>query len=105
MISLEFTGPGFHHIEIGWLMKTCCIRFFVLTVLLSLLSSLAAAQQTPLPSVSQVVVEHKSGKEAVCDGALEIIPSGQVTFPRKRYVAANPKGKSKLAKPRSNGRR
>ena len=105
MISLEFTGPGFHHLEIGWLMKTCCIRFFVLTILLSLLGSFTAAQQTPQASASQVAVENKSGKEAVCDGALEIIPSGQVTFPRKRYVAANPKGKSKLAKPRSTVRR
>ncbi len=83
-------------------MNTYRVRFFVLALLLSLLSSLSSAQQTPQP---QTAVADKSGKEAVCDGALEIIPSGQVTFARKRYVTAHPKTKSKLAKPRSNPRR
>lgn len=83
-------------------MNTYHVRFFVLVILLSLFCAPAAAQQAPPPSASPVVVENKSGKEAVCDGALEIIPSGQVTFARKRYV---PKPKSKLVKPRSTVRR
>ncbi len=98
MISLEFPCPG--QIKLGSLMKILRAHFFVLVVLLSLLNSLVAAQSP----TSTVVVVDKSGKEASCDGALEIIPRGQVTFARKRYVAPL-KHKSKLAKPHSNARR
>ena len=84
-------------------MNTYRARFFVLALLLSLLYSLSVAQQAPQPTSSQVAALDKSGKEASCDGALEIIPSGQVTFVRKRYAAAKPKPKP--AKPRSNLRR
>ncbi len=100
MNSLEFNRPALF--KMGSLMKISGIRFIVLTVLLSLPGALSLAQQASQPSASQVAVVDKSGKEAVCDGALEIIPSGQVTFARKRYV---PKPKSKLTKPRSNARR
>jgi hypothetical protein len=88
-------------------MKYRLVRLFFSTLSLALISSTAlaqATQSTPAQS-SQIVTVDKSGKEAVCDGALEIIPSGQVTFARKRYVAANPKPKSKLAKPRSSSRK
>jgi hypothetical protein len=83
-------------------MKISCVYLFILTILLSLPGVLSLAQPPAQPAASQVVALDKSGKEASCDGALEIIPSGQVTFARKRYV---PKSKVKIAKPRSNVRR
>jgi hypothetical protein len=93
------------------------VRFFMqrhffhlplFTLLLSLLVAPTFAQQTSeAQSSSQVAVSDKAGQEAVCDGALEIIPSGTVTFARKRYVPPlpKPKSKSKLAKSRSKTRR
>jgi hypothetical protein len=100
MISLEFNRPVLF--LRGSLMKISCVYCFVLTILLSLPGALSLGQPPAPPATSQVAVVDKSGKEAVCDGALEIIPSGQVTFARKRYV---PKTKVKIAKPRSNVRR
>ncbi len=38
------------------------------------------------PLQSSQVATSQGGKEAVCDGALEIIPSGQMSFVRKRYT-------------------
>lgn len=83
-------------------MKISSVYLFVLTILLSLPATFSVAQPPAPPATSQVVALDKSGKEASCDGALEIIPSGQVTFARKRYV---PKSKLKIAKPRTNVRR
>lgn len=90
-------------------MQSYFFRFILFTLLLSLLVGPAFAQQTSeaQASSSQVAVSEQTGKDAVCDGALELIPSGTVTFARKRYVPATPKSKSKskLAKPRSKTRR
>jgi hypothetical protein len=88
-------------------MKHRLIRLFFSTLSLALLSLTPLAQSTPSPSPSttQVIAADKNGKEAVCEGALEIIPSRQVSFARKRYIAAHAKPKSKLAKPRSSSRK
>lgn len=43
------------------------------------------------PPTTQVAAADKSNKEAVCDGALDIIPQGAMTFARKRYVPSKPK--------------
>jgi hypothetical protein len=84
-------------------MKDRIARLFLATWCLSLPSSLALAQptQSALSPSSQVAVSDKTGKEAVCEGAVEIIPSGQQSFVRKRYIAAHPKSKTKLPKPRA----
>jgi hypothetical protein len=81
-------------------MKDCLAKLFRAVLSLSLLSSLlwVVMGQTAQPPTSTVVVSDKTGKEAVCDGAAEIIPSGQQTFVRKRYVP--PKAKTRLKKPR-----
>jgi hypothetical protein len=87
-------------------MKDRIVRLFFSALILLLISSLALAQPGPSRQVqSPVAVANQNGKEAVCEGALEIIPSGQMTFARKRYVPAPPKPKTKLAKPRSSSRR
>jgi hypothetical protein len=107
MISLEFQRPEFFADKVRSFMPGRFLHLIVFALLLSWLSSSALPQQTSgtQSSNSQVAVSDKTGKDAVCDGALEIIPSGTTTFTRKRYIAANPKAKSKLAKPRSNVRR
>jgi hypothetical protein len=83
-------------------MKEYIVRFFLTALVLSWLGTLAWAQQAqnPQPQSLPVAISDKTGNEAVCEGAAEIIPSGQQTFVRKRYVAAQPKAKAKLTKPR-----
>ncbi|MBL8204266.1 MAG: hypothetical protein JNM09_08550 [Blastocatellia bacterium] len=88
-------------------MNTHTLRFFLIVWFLFSFASLAIAQQnsgTPSTS-SPALAADKSGKDASCDGALEIIPSGQVSFVRKRYVSANPKTKPRLPKSRANSRK
>jgi hypothetical protein len=85
------------------LMKDRITRLFLTALFLSLLSSPALAQsgQGAQPQSSQVAISEKTGQDAVCEGAAEIIPSGQQTFARKRYLAAHPKPKTKTVKPRT----
>ncbi|HEX4947742.1 MAG TPA: hypothetical protein VFZ34_13815 [Blastocatellia bacterium] len=86
-------------------MKTRVVSFiFTITVTASfLVAPLALSAQSKPAQSTQVAAA--DGKEAVCDGALEIIPSGQMSFARKRYVPAPRKAKTKLTKPRSTTRR
>lgn len=75
----------------------------ILTTSLFLLSGtplLAQAKQPPTSSSTQIAISATTGKEAVCEGGAEIIPSGQQSFPRKRHVAAKPPPKSKTTKTR-----
>lgn len=71
--------------------RFCHLITFVL--LLCLFNSLAWAQQNSgsQPPATQVAGADKSNKEAVCDGALDIIPQGAMSFVRKRYVPLKPK--------------
>ncbi len=55
---------------------------FTVTLIFSLTLSLALFAQTPQTQTSDTKV---SNHEAVCDGALELIPS-TMKFERKRYV-------------------
>ncbi|MBS1806696.1 MAG: hypothetical protein JST84_00725 [Acidobacteria bacterium] len=95
--SLEFVCLIFIRVVF---MKDCITKFSAAA--LFLLGSLSFAQpsQNPQPLTSQVAISDKTGKEAVCEGGAEIIPSGQQSFMRKRYSAANPKPKTKLTKSR-----
>ena len=107
MISLEFQCPEIFSDKVRLFMQSHFLHRMVFALLLSLLVTPAFAQQTSgiQTSSSQVAVSEQTGKDAVCDGALELIPSGTMTFARKRYVAATPKAKSKLTKPRPKTRR
>lgn len=62
------------------------------------------AQNIQQPS-SQIAKAEKQGKDAVCDGAMEIIPSGQMSFVRKRYIPTRAKSKTSNAKVRTTPRR
>lgn len=95
MISLEFSGTGF--IELSSLMKICNL----ILIILALVWVIPGNAQSQSAS-TQVAISDKTVKDAVCDGALEIIPSGQVSFARKRYIA---KVKTKPSKPRTPSRR
>ncbi len=102
MISLEFIGTGF--MEMSSLMKICNLLLIIFALLL-VAPGLALRAQPHVQSQSagaQLATSDKTGKEASCDGALEIIPSGQVSFARKRYIA---KVKNKPGKPRTQSRR
>ena len=65
----------------------------------------AVGTQRSLAVPVQSSTTGKQDKEAVCDGAMEIIPSGQMSFSRKRYIPTRPKSKTPLAKPRTKARR
>ncbi|MFN7931242.1 MAG: hypothetical protein U0Y68_25600 [Blastocatellia bacterium] len=80
-------------------MKFCLSSFFLTALLGCFSSSLLLAQSQPSAS-SQIAISATTGKEAVCEGGGEIIPSGQQTFARKRYVAATPKAKLKTTRTR-----
>lgn len=80
-------------------MKDRFSSFLLTTVLLLVSNALLLAQQ-PSSSSSQIPLSATTGKEAVCEGGAEIIPSGQQSFARKRYVAAKPKVGSKPTKAR-----
>lgn len=75
-------------------------QLFLSALFVTLLSFLALAQSSQPPS-SQVAISATTGKEAVCEGGAEIIPSGQQSFVRKRYMAATPKSKTKTTKTRA----
>lgn len=83
-------------------MKDRLIRFFLTGLCSTLISSMTLAQppSSPLTPTSQVAVSAPTGKEAVCEGGAEIIPSGQQSFARKRYVAGKARPKTRLTKPR-----
>ena len=83
-------------------MKIRFTSFFLTSSLLCLSSTLLFAQpsQNPKASSSQVAISATTGKEAVCEGGAEIIPSGQQSFARKRHVAAKPQPKLKTSKAR-----
>ncbi len=102
MISLEFSGTGF--MEMSSLMKICNLLLIILALLLVTpgLALLAQPNAQSQSAGTQVATSDKTGKEAVCDGALEIIPSGQVSFARKRYIA---KVKTKPSKARTQSHR
>ncbi len=106
MIPLEFQRPEFFYGQVRLFMPSRFLHLMLFALLLSWFSTLSLPQQTSRTqsSNSQVAVSDQTGKDAVCDGALEIIPSGTMTFVRKRYVAPA-KAKSRLAKPRSTTRR
>lgn len=83
------------------------LRLIAFILLVAGLGSLGQAQQTVASSSSppKSTSSSTSNQEAVCDGALEIIPRGQMSFARKRYVAASPKSKSLGPKARAKSRK
>ncbi len=85
-------------------MKICNLLLIILALLLAApgLALLAQPNAQGQSASTQVATSDKTGKDAVCDGALEIIPSGQVSFARKRYIA---KVKNRPSKPRTPSRR
>lgn len=83
-------------------MKDRLIGLLLLASSATLASSLTWAQQSPSsqPPTTQVAISATTGKEAVCEGGAEIIPSGQQSFVRKRYTRPTPKAKTKLSRQR-----
>lgn len=75
-------------------------QFFFSVVSLLAIASLVPAQssQSTQPQTSQVAISATTGKEAVCEGGAEIIPSGQQSFARKRYTRVIPKAKPKMSR-------
>lgn len=82
-------------------MKDRITKFSVASLMLIGSLSFAQPTQNPQPVTAQIAISDKTGKEAVCEGGAEIIPSGQQSFARKRYITANPKIKTKPAKSRT----
>lgn len=62
--------------------------------------SLSAPAQSPQPSSS---ASAKGGKEVACDGALEIVPTKQVSFVRKRRPANGKPVRTKGAAEKNSG--
>lgn len=62
----------------------------------STISGLAQPAQNPAKASTQTA--SNGSKDATCDGGIELIPSGQMTFVRKRYPAPIKKNSPKSSK-------
>lgn len=95
--SVIFLRPVNFSLNSGALLMK--FKLFLATIWFFSLPANLSAQPVPGNHTAQLQIaateKSKTGKEAVCDGALELIPSGKMNFVRKRYTPPVKKASSK----------